>query len=160
MAEPTHSLALTRTIDAPPALLYRCWTEPELMKQWFTPRPWTTPVVEIDLRLGGTNFILMRGPNGEEHPNRGVYLEVVPGRRLVMTDAYTEAWLPSAKPFLTIVVEFGDAGAGRTAYRAQAQHWTEEDRKTHEDMGFHAGWGAATDQLEALARSLQARGDA
>ncbi len=160
MAEATHSLSISRTIDAPPALLYRCWTEPELMKQWFTPRPWTTPVVEIDLRPGGANFILMRGPNGEEHPNRGVYLAVEPGRRLVMTDAYTKAWVPSAKPFLTIIVEFGDAGEGRTAYRAEALHWTEEDRKTHEDMGFHAGWGAATDQLEALARTLQAKGDA
>ena len=160
MTEPAHALALTRTIDAPPALLYRCWTEPELIKQWFTPRPWTTPVVETDVRPGGANYILMRGPNGEEHPNHGVYLEVVPSRRLVMTDAYTKAWIPSAKPFLTIIVEFLDGGEGRTTYHAQALHWTEEDRKAHEDMGFHTGWGAATDQLEALAKELLDKGDA
>jgi uncharacterized protein YndB with AHSA1/START domain len=159
MAQTTHSLTLARTIDAPPALLYRCWTEPDLLKQWFTPRPWTTPVVEIDLRPGGSNVILMRGPNGEEHQNRGVYLEVVPGRRLVMTDAYTEAWVPSAKPYVTIVVEFADAGEGRTAYHAEVLHWTAEDRKAHEDMGFHAGWGAATDQLEALVKSLMSKGE-
>lgn len=160
MTEPTYSLTLTRTIDAPPALLFRCWTEPELMKQWFTPRPWTTPVVEIDLRPGGGNYILMQGPNGEQHPNHGVYLEIVPGRRLVMTDAYTKAWVPSAKPFLTIIVEFEDTGDGRTAYKAQALHWNAEDHKTHEDMGFHTGWGAATDQLEALAKALMDKGDA
>ena len=49
----THELVLTRLIDADPMDVYRCWTEPELMKQWFTPRPWTTPVIENDVRLGG-----------------------------------------------------------------------------------------------------------
>ncbi len=153
MTDASHELTITRLIDAPRATLYRCWTEPELLKQWFCPRPWTTPVVELDVRPGGSNYILMRGPNGEESPNRGVYLEVVPNSKLVVTDAFTKAWQPSAKPFLTIVVTFADE-AGKTRYTARALHWSEEDRRTHEQMGFHAGWGKATDQLEALARTL------
>ena len=97
-ATPTsdRELVLTRIIDAPRAKLFRAWTEPELMKQWFTPRPWTTPVVEVDVRPGGANLIVMRGPDGKDMPNRGVYLEVVKDERLVFTDAYTEAWVPSA----------------------------------------------------------------
>jgi uncharacterized protein YndB with AHSA1/START domain len=154
MAAQGFPLVITRTIAARPEILYRCWTEPKLLKQWFTPRPWTTPVVETDVRPGGSSYILMRGPNGEEHPNRGVYLEVDPGRRLVSTDAYTEAWVPSAKPFLTIDVTFEDAGPGRTLYTARALHWSGADRQAHETMGFHQGWGAATDQLEALAKTL------
>ena len=144
-----HELVLTRLIDADPMDVYRCWTEPELMKQWFTPRPWTTPVIENDVRPGGTTYVLMRGPEGEEHPNRGVYLEVVPGRKLVTTDAFTEAWVPSEKPFMTAVLTF-EPEDGKTRYTAIARHWSAEDKEAHEQMGFHDGWGKATDQMEAL----------
>jgi uncharacterized protein YndB with AHSA1/START domain len=148
-----HELNLTRVIDAPRQSLWRCWTEPELIKQWFTPRPWTTPVVEVDVRPGGASRMIFRGPDGEEFPNHGVYLEVVPGERLVFTDAYTAGWMPSAKPFMTGIISFADE-AGGTRYTVRALHWSAEDRTRHEEMGFHDGWGRATDQLAALARSL------
>ena len=82
-----NDLVLTRLIDAPRAKLYRAWTDPELLKQWFAPLPYTTPVVETDVRPGGATYIVMRGPDGAEFPNRGVYLEVVENQRLVFTDA-------------------------------------------------------------------------
>jgi uncharacterized protein YndB with AHSA1/START domain len=148
-----HELNLTRVIDAPRQTLWRCWTEPELIKQWFTPRPWTTPVVEVDVRPGGASRMIFRGPDGEEFPNHGVYLEVVPGERLVFTDAYTAGWVPSAKPFMTGIISFADEARG-TRYTARVLHWSAEDRARHEEMGFHDGWGRATDQLAALARSL------
>lgn len=148
-----HELVLTRLIDAPRHKLWRAWTEPELLKQWFTPRPWTTPVVTTDVRPGGSNHIVMRGPDAQEFDNHGVYLEVVPDERLVVTDAYTKAWEPSAKPFMTLVLTFADEG-GKTRYTASVRHWSEEDRATHEQMGFHTGWGQATDQLEALVKTL------
>jgi uncharacterized protein YndB with AHSA1/START domain len=153
MTVETHELALTRLIAAPRHALWRCWTEPDLIKKWFTPRPWTTPVVEVDVRPGGASYMIFRGPDGEEFPNRGVYLEAVPDERLVFTDAYTAGWVPSAKPFMTGIITFADEG-GATRYTATARHWTAEDRAKHEDMGFHQGWGKATDQLEDLARSL------
>lgn len=149
----THELSLTRLIDAPRDVLYRCWTEPDLIKEWFTPRPWTTPVVETDVRVGGSSRMIFRGPEGQEFPNAGVYLEVVPNEKLVFTDAYTEAWIPSAKPFMTATITFADEG-GKTRYTAVARHWTAEDKAQHERMGFHDGWGKATDQLEAFARTL------
>lgn len=102
-AELKHELSFSRIIDAPRTSVYRCWTEPELMKQWFTPRPYTTPVVDVDVRPGGANFILMKSPDGQEIPNHGIYLEIVPNERLVFTDAYTEAWVPSGKPFMTAI---------------------------------------------------------
>ena len=142
-----------RLIDATREKLFRAWTEPELIKQWFTPRPWTTPVVETDVRPGGSSYILMRGPDGTEMPNRGVYLEVVKDAKLVFTDAYVEAWQPSDKPFFTCVLTFEDEG-GKTRYTARARHWTDADRESHEKMGFHEGWGKATDQLEALVSTL------
>jgi Uncharacterized conserved protein len=149
-----RELVLARLIDAPRAAVYRCWTEADLLTRWFVPAPWSVARAEIDVRPGGSSLVVMRSPEGEEFPNPGVYLEVVPGEKLVMTDAYTAAWEPSAKPFMTAIVTFENAEGGGTRYVARALHWSEDDRKTHEDMGFHTGWGQVADQLEALARSL------
>ncbi|MCB1434569.1 MAG: SRPBCC domain-containing protein, partial [Alphaproteobacteria bacterium] len=108
MTTAPHELSLTRLIAAPRAALFRCWTEPELIKQWFTPRPWTTPVVEMDVRPGGSSHMIFRGPEGQEFPNDGIFLEIIPNERLVFTDAYTSAWVPSAKPFMTAIITFAD----------------------------------------------------
>ncbi len=148
-----RELVITRLIDAPREALYRCWTEPELVKQWFAPLPYTTPIVEMDVRPGGSSLIVMRGPDGVEMPNPGIFLEVVPNARLVFTDAYTEAWAPSAKPFMTGILTFEDE-AGQTRYTARVRHWSAEDCAAHEAMGFHQGWGICTDQLAALAATL------
>lgn len=67
-----RDLVLTRFIPAPREKLYRAWTEPALLKQWFAPLPYTTPVVRTDVRVGGASFVLMRGPDGAEIPCPGV----------------------------------------------------------------------------------------
>ena len=153
MPEHSHELSLTRLIDVPREKLFRCWTEPALIVQWFTPPPWRTTHAEVDVRSGGSSLIVMQGPDGTEMPNRGVYLEVVKNEKLVSTDAYTSAWVPSGKPFFTCVLTFAEEGR-KTRYTAKALHWTVEDCKAHVDMGFHEGWGIATDQLAALAATL------
>lgn len=144
-----RELVLSRLIHAPRAKVYRAWTEPALLTQWFAPRPWTVPRAELDVRPGGTNLVVMRAPDGNEFPNHGVYLEVIPNERLVLTDAYTAAWEPSSKPFMTVVLTFADESGG-TRYTARVLHWTVADREAHEKMGFHEGWGRCTDQLAAL----------
>ena len=148
-----RELVLTRLINAPRAKVYRAWTDPELLKQWFAPKPYTTPIVEIDVRPGGSAYFVMRGPDGTDLPNRGVYLEVVPNAKLVSTDAYVKAWEPSEKPFMTLILTFEDEG-GKTRYTARVRHWTVADREAHEKMGFHEGWGLCTDQLEALVAKI------
>lgn len=145
-----RELVLCRIIDAPREKVFKAWTDPELMKQWFAPQPFTTPIIETDVRPGGSSYIVMKDVDGNEYPNRGIYLEVVPNEKLVFTDAYTHAWQPSAKPFFTGVLTFEDAGNGKTKYTARALHWSVEDREAHEKMGFHEGWGICTEQLEAL----------
>ncbi|WP_437968120.1 SRPBCC family protein [Sorangium sp. So ce260] len=152
-AAPTsdRELVLTRIIDAPREKVFRAWTDPELLKRWFAPHPFTTPVAELDVRPGGANLIVMRDPQGNEYPNRGVYLEVVENERLVFTDAYTKAWEPSKKPFMTVILTFEDQD-GKTKYTARALHWTVADREAHEQMGFHEGWGQCAAQLEAVVR--------
>ena len=148
-----RDLVLTRIIDAPREKVFRAWTDAELLKQWFAPLPYTTPHAELDVRVGGANLIVMRGPDGNEFPNRGVYLDVVENERIVVTDAFTKAWEPSEKPFMTVILTFEEHG-GKTKYTALVRHWTAADREAHEKMGFHEGWGKCTDQLEALASKL------
>jgi uncharacterized protein YndB with AHSA1/START domain len=148
-----RELSFSRLINAPREKVFRAWTDPELLKQWFAPLPWTTPRAELDVRPGGSNLIVMRGPDGQEFPNRGVYLEVVKDERLVFTDAYSRAWEPAAKPFMTVILTFEDQ-SGKTKYTVRVRHWTEADRETHEKMGFHTGWGQCADQLEALVAKL------
>ncbi len=148
-----RDLVLARIIDAPPEKLFRAWTEPELLKQWFAPLPYTTPVAELDVRPGGAILVVMRGPDGIDMPNRGVYLEVVKNERLVSTDAYTRAWEPSPKPFMTLILTFERQGT-KTKYTARVRHWTVADREAHEKMGFHEGWGICADQLAALVAKL------
>jgi uncharacterized protein YndB with AHSA1/START domain len=148
-----RDLVLTRIIDAPREKVYRAWTEPALLKQWFAPLPYTTPVAELDVRPGGACLVVMRTPDGNDMPNPGVYLDVVKNERLVFTDAYTKAWEPAAKPFMTVILTFENQG-GNTKYTAFVRHWTIADRETHEKMGFYKGWGQCTDQLAALAARL------
>jgi uncharacterized protein YndB with AHSA1/START domain len=148
-----RELVLTRLIDAPREKVFRAWTDPELMKQWFAPLPWTISKAESDVRPGGSTLVVMRSPDGNEFPNAGVYLEVVENERLVFTDAYTAAWEPSEKPFMTAILTFDDEG-GKTRYTARVRHWSVADREAHEKMGFHEGWGQCADQLAALVAKI------
>ncbi len=144
-----RELTLTRLIDAPREKLFRAWTDPALLKQWFAPLPYTTPFAELDVRPGGSSLIVMRAPDGTEISLPGVYLEIVQNERIVATDAYRTAWEPSDKPFMTLIITFEDED-GKTRYTARARHWTVADREAHEKMGFHQGWGICADQLTSL----------
>jgi len=139
-------LSVTRLIDAPPAAVYRVWTE--RLTEWWCPKPWTTEIIEHDMRPGGRSAMVMHGPDGASVPMEGVFLEVTPNARIVFTDAYAAGWIPRT-PFLTGIFTFAEE-EGRTRYTAAARHWSAEDVKRHEEMGFHPGWDIVADQLQAL----------
>lgn len=149
-----NDLVLERVLNASRSALWRCWTEPDLLKQWFCPKPWRVSDVRMDLHPGGEFFTVMNGPAEERVENMGVFVEVIPEERLIFTDAFEPGWRPAGRPFMAASVSFADADGGGTQYLARAMHWTPEARAEHEAMGFHIGWGIAADQLEALARSL------
>lgn len=151
--DPALDLVIERRIDLPPGPLWACWTRPELMEHWFCPVPWRLTDIDLDLRPGGHFRGVIRGPAGEAMPNVGCYLEVTPERRLVWTDALSGGYRPRAEPFMTGIITF-EPVAGGTLYRGLALHADAQARDKHEAMGFHEGWGRATDQLVALARTL------
>lgn len=143
---PDLDLVLEREIDVPVELVWKAWTTPEHLRQWFAPKPWNITACEIDLRPGGALTFTMRSPDGGEFPNTLCLLEVTPCERLIMTDALQAGYRPSANPFFTAVVEMERRGAG-TYYKAMAIHSDEHNRKKHEEMGFHDGWGTVLTQM-------------
>jgi uncharacterized protein YndB with AHSA1/START domain len=151
--DPTRDLVLERTVDVPPELVWLAWTTPKHLMKWFTPAPWTVTACEIDLRPGGIFSTTMRSPEGQEFPNVGCYLEVVPHKRLVFTDALLPGYRPAQTSFMTAIIDIEPSGSG-TRYTATALHNDEAARKKHEEMGFHHGWGTALDQLVAYAKNI------
>jgi uncharacterized protein YndB with AHSA1/START domain len=147
-AKTERELSLTRIIDAPPARVYSVWTN--RFKEWWGPHGMTTPYCEMDLRPGGVFKTVMRAPDGAEYPTRGVFLEVIPGERIVFTDAFDPGWQPHPDIFFTAVTTFEAQSGGKTKLTARALHWTAESRQNHEEMGFEQGWGESLDRLAAL----------
>jgi uncharacterized protein YndB with AHSA1/START domain len=151
--DPKTDLSFTRILPVPKELIWECWTRPEHLPHFFVPRPHKVIKIDIDVRPGGrSNSVFV--VDGQEMPQRGVYLEVIPNRRLVFTDAYTEGWKPSPNPFMTAIVDLADAPGGGTIYTATARHWTPDACQQHEQMGFYGGWGTVADQLVEYAQGL------
>jgi uncharacterized protein YndB with AHSA1/START domain len=147
----TLDLALSREVSVSADALWRGWTDPDLLKQWFCPLPWRVTEAEIDLRPGGAFRTVMEGPNGERNAEEaGCYLEIEPGRRLVWTDSLGPGFRPRTNGFLTAFITFEPLAGGGTRYGVLVKHADAEARQRHADMGFEAGWGTAFDQLVAL----------
>lgn len=153
-AQAPKELLVDATIDAPRAAVWRCWTEPSLLKEWYCPKPWRVESVDAVYEPGGRFNSVFAGPNGERFENVGCLLAIEEGRRLVFTDGYREGWVPADKHFMTGFVELSDGVAGKTRMRWGARHANDEDTKKHLDMGFADGWKAAARQLEELAKSM------
>lgn len=148
-----HELMIERLIDAPANALWKAYTDHP--NEWFCPKPWRAEFVEMDLRAGGRASVTMYGPNGEVAPNDGVYLEVIPERLIVFTDAFTKGWDPAGQPFMVGSFEFEQQGE-KTLLRGRARHWNAETKAQHETMGFHAGWGVMMEQWEEVAKRVAA----
>ncbi len=161
--DPALDLVLERTTHVPVELVWRAWTEPELLKQWFCPRPWSVAEVELELFPGGAFNTTMVSPEGDQYPSEGCVLEVVENRRLTFTSALSRGFRPAPYPeqsagsfHFTGMVDLERDGTG-TRYRAYGIHADTEGRNTHDSMGFDTGWGTAFEQLVELMSSDQFR---
>jgi uncharacterized protein YndB with AHSA1/START domain len=149
-------LSVTRTIDAPPETVYRIYTE--RTAEWWVPRPWTTAAVEWDLRAGGRMYTEMRSPEGATDGGEGVFLEVVPGERIVWTNVFKPGWQPQVLSnegcdfAMIAIITLEPEGSG-TRYTACVRHWDEQAVRKHQEMGFEQGWAMCADQLDELAEA-------
>lgn len=153
---PVLDLRLELELAITPAQIWRGYTEPELLEQWFCPQPWKAVQWNLDLQPGGSFSTTMLGPNGESFPNTGTYLRVETNHRLVWTNALLPGYRPAPKLeesavnfCFTADVQLRETANG-THYMATVMHATSQDRETHERMGFAEGWTIALNQLVVL----------
>lgn len=149
-------LSITRAIRAPRALVWKAWSDPEHLKHWWCPKPWTTEVLAFDFRPGGGFHTFMRGPDGDTSDNPGSFLEIVPQTRIVMTSCLVGDWRPAPDVWLpfSAVISLADEGKG-TRYTATCLHKDRAGRDQHEQLGFYEGWGICITQLDEYALSLR-----
>ncbi len=151
--DPKLDLIFEATTTVPIEKLWKGWTDPETLKKWFCPKPWKVTECRIDLRPGGEFFTVMQGPDNQQMPGHGCYLEVQENKKLVWTNMMSKGYRPeppSTTEFSfvgTILFSKTDQGS---LYQAIVRHSDEEGLKKHEQMGFHEGWGTAFNQLVKL----------
>jgi len=137
-------LTLTRTFEVPRELVYKAWTNPQHVKEWWGPKDFTNPVCEMDVRPGGKWRIVMRGPDGSEYPSHGLYQEVVPDERLVLTDCFEMEPKPVGDSTWTVTFEEHDA---KTRLTIVVRCQSVEDRDTMIKMGWRGGTSQMLDRF-------------
>jgi uncharacterized protein YndB with AHSA1/START domain len=151
-----RSIVIERIVDAPPALVFQCWTDPKHMARWWGPRGFTNPVCELDVRIGGTWRIVMRAPDGTEYPCQGVYQAIVPNERLVFTNVATDA---AGKPVIDglTAVAFTEAN-GKTKVTVSTSGIAVVDYAVAYINGMEAGWTQSLERLDGEVAALESGG--
>lgn len=155
MTDTDLDLVVERTIRAPRAIVWRAWTDPARLAQWWIPAPTIARVDRLEPHAGGA-FVTSMSDDGVAYAPHldATFLAVDDGERLVFTNAIDGTWRPAlpAPVAMTAHITLADHAEG-TAYRALVRHGTPDDRARHEELGFFDGWGAVTAQLAAVAEA-------
>lgn len=148
-------ILITREFDAPPHLVYKAYTTPELVKRWWSGRRGTVTVAEIDLRVGGRWRYVMVANRGFAVAFNGVFREIVPNERIVTTEVYEGAPTPPGMENEEVVnfVSFVAMGA-RTRLEVLVRCTSKALRDMIIDSGMEGGMQEAYTQLEEVAKSL------
>jgi uncharacterized protein YndB with AHSA1/START domain len=143
-----RALTITRTLDAPRALVFKIWSQPEHLARWWGPRGFTLPECKVDFRPGGSFFMLMRSPEGTEHRVRGVYREIAPPERIACSWAWEDAEGKLGHETL-LTVSFAEAGTKTRLTLHQAVFESDSARDAHED-----GWTTCLERLAAYVHQV------
>jgi uncharacterized protein YndB with AHSA1/START domain len=145
-----EQILITREFDAPRHLVYRAWTEPELVGRWWSGNRGEVTVAEVDVRVGGTWRYVMVTDDGFEAAFHGEYREIVPNERIVASEIYEG--MPEVEALNTVTFAEAD---GRTTLTMLVQHASKEARDAHIGSEMEAGMRAAMDLLERVANALR-----
>lgn len=146
-----RTVVITRVFDAPRTLVFKAWTDAAHLARWWGPKGFTNPVCEVDARPGGALRIVMRAPDGAEHPMTGVFREVVAPERLVFTSLAIDR---EGKPLLEglTTVTFAEHG-GKTTLTVESRAVGLVSYAARMLDGMQAGWMQSIDRLgEHVAR--------
>lgn len=148
----TCALLITRVFDAPREVVFKAWTDPKQVAEWWGPRGFTAPVCELDARPGGAIRIHMRGPNGVIYPMTGTYQEISAPERLVFLSSALDE---EGKPLFEVVntITLTDQ-SGKTLLTLEARVVKSTAKAAPYLAGMEMGWTQSIDRLgEFLARS-------
>ena len=145
-----RTVTITRVFDAPRELMFRLWTEPKHLAQWWGPKVFTNPVCEVDARPGGAILIHMRGPDGVTYPMTGTFHEVVAPERIVFTAVARDLQgNPLLEAFTTVTSE---DQRGKTKLTVNARGVGIAPVAPQMLAGMEEGWSQSLEKLAALAR--------
>ncbi len=146
-----REIIITRVFNAPRELVFKVWTEPKHIEQWWGPKGFTVRVPELDLRPGGRWRYVMVGPDGTEYPIKGVFQDIAPPERVVTSDEFDEGFdqvINAELPQGIMVTALFEALNGKTKLTLQIMHASVDDRRKHEAMGVIGGWNSSFDCLD------------
>jgi uncharacterized protein YndB with AHSA1/START domain len=147
---------LERLFSAPRALMFQVFTQPEHLKRWWAPQPYTISACTIDLRPGGIWHYCMRSPEGQEHWARSVYCEIVPPEKLVYTSTFADELaqpIEGVPEHLTTVLFTKEAD--KTLVSARIEFANAADLSTAIDMRMLQGTIMIWNYLPAYVQELQ-----
>lgn len=149
-----REIVMTRSFDAPRALVFEAFTKPDLVKRWLLGPPgWTMPVCEIDLRVGGKYRYVWRKAGVPDMGMGGVYREIVVPERLVQTELFDQAWYSGESLITTLLVEQG----GNTTLTATILYESREIRDGVLKSGMEGGVAVSYDRLAELLSTKERR---
>ena len=160
-----RDFVLTRVFDVPRSLVFKAWTDPKHMAQWWGPRIATTPICEMDVRPGGAYRIVMRLPDGNLLPLKGFYREVVEPERLVWTMDHSELppeWHDKVDPNRQHADAVGEATStitfedldGKTKLTIRIRFVSTDIRNAMMRLGMNEGWTESLARLAELAAKM------
>jgi uncharacterized protein YndB with AHSA1/START domain len=147
-------ILMTRTFNAPRALVFEAMTKPEHVQKWWGPRGSTLSTCEIDLRVGGAWRFVERGADGHEHPFKGEWREIAPPQRLVFTQIYDVEPFSDKEVLVTVVLTEQD---GETLMTETISFKSKEDRDGMLQSGMESGASESLDRLAELLEQLKDR---
>ena len=157
----TERMVITRIFDAPREMVWKAWTKPEYVMQWWGPKGFTAPVCKIDFRVGGKFLCCMRSPDGQEFWNAGQYHEIVPYEKIVSSmyfsdsegnkvDAAAYGIEHRAIEDARDVVLFEDLGNGKTKLTFIGNESAEDATKS----GQTEGWNQILEKMAAVVAGM------
>ena len=151
LRDDSRTLTITRTLNAPRALVWKMFSDPYHLAQWWGPEGYTNRVERLDFRTGGSWLHVMIGPDGRELPTDNIILEVTEPERIVYRNAPADPRLfgDNPPPAFTKTVTFEDLGGGRTQLTLVCIFDTEAHREAVIRRGFSIGTNQSFDKLEA-----------
>ena len=148
-------MAVIREFDAPVEKVWRAWTEPELLDQWWAPKPWKAVTQSMDFREGGTWFYYMQGPDDSRHYCRVDYQTIAPKKSFTGLDAFCDEKgnVITDFPSMHWQIMFNQSGTG-TKVDVEITFASEADMEKIIEMGFKEGFAAAHGNLDELLATL------